>query len=45
MADACVTDWNAAYAVVGSFADEHSMLQWFVDIQGSNSTCSGIGAA
>jgi antitoxin CcdA len=26
MADACVADWNAVHAAVGSFADEHSTL-------------------
>jgi post-segregation antitoxin (ccd killing protein) len=26
MADACAADWNAVYASVGSFADEHSTL-------------------
>ena len=26
MADACVTDWNAVHAKVGSFADAHSTL-------------------
>ena len=25
-ADACVADWNAVHAAVGSFADEHSTL-------------------
>ncbi|MDI1341606.1 type II toxin-antitoxin system CcdA family antitoxin [Polaromonas sp.] len=25
-ADACVADWNAVHATVGSFADEHSTL-------------------
>lgn len=25
-ADACAADWNAVYAAVGSFADEHSTL-------------------
>lgn len=26
VADACAADWNAVYAAVGSFADEHSTL-------------------
>ena len=26
VADACAADWNAVYASVGSFADEHSTL-------------------
>lgn len=26
MADVCAADWNAVYAAVGSFADEHSTL-------------------
>jgi antitoxin CcdA len=25
-ADACVADWNAVHAAVGSFADEHATL-------------------
>ncbi len=24
--DACVADWNAVHATIGSFADEHSTL-------------------
>ena len=26
LADACVADWNAVHAKLGSFADEHSTL-------------------
>ena len=26
MADACAAEWNAVYAAIGSFADEHSTL-------------------
>ncbi len=26
LADACVADWNALHAQIGSFADEHSTL-------------------
>ena len=26
LADTCAADWNAVYAAVGSFADEHSTL-------------------
>ena len=25
-ADSCAADWNAVYAAIGSFADEHSTL-------------------